>query len=75
MSGDTRKDPCKPYACRIQACLDANHYQESKCLDVLEAMRHCCLKWHETSLCCSGIPLDKSYLPEAAPPKVPAGKS
>ncbi|XP_017096796.1 cx9C motif-containing protein 4 [Drosophila bipectinata] len=75
MSADTRKDPCKPFACRIQACLNDNNYQEHKCLDVLEAMRQCCLKWHTKSLCCSGIDLNKSYLPEAAKDKLPAGKS
>lgn len=89
-----RKDPCKPYACRIQACLNGkyfhqqsyairmhtrstcsnciwtsylflfaeNNFQEDKCVDVLEEMRICCLKWHKESLCCSGIDLEKSFL-------------
>ncbi|KAL9913270.1 cx9C motif-containing protein 4 [Glossina fuscipes] len=64
MSFDTRKDPCKKNACRIQACLKENNYQESKCLDVLEQMRLCCVKWHRESLCCSGIDLQRSYLNE-----------
>ncbi|XP_060652081.1 cx9C motif-containing protein 4 [Drosophila nasuta] len=57
-----RKDPCKPYACRIQACLSENNYQEDRCVEVLEQMRVCCLKWHKESLCCSGIDLQKSYI-------------
>ncbi|KAH8373746.1 hypothetical protein KR200_009182 [Drosophila serrata] len=69
---DTRKDRCKPYACRIQDCLSKNNYQEDKCLDVLEDMRQCCLKWHKVSVCCSGIDLEKSYLPEE---KKPSAKS
>ncbi|XP_055855408.1 cx9C motif-containing protein 4 [Episyrphus balteatus] len=61
---DTRKDPCKANACRIQACLKANNWQESECLEVLEQMRLCCVKWHKESWCCSGIKLDQSYLTE-----------
>ncbi|XP_061391423.1 cx9C motif-containing protein 4 [Musca vetustissima] len=64
MSYNTKKDPCKANACRIQACLKENNYQEEKCKEVLEQMRICCLKWHKTSLCCSGIDLNRSYLPE-----------
>ncbi|KAH8384639.1 hypothetical protein KR093_003769 [Drosophila rubida] len=60
-----RKDPCKPYACRIQACLSENNYQEDRCVEVLEQMRICCLKWHAESLCCSGIDLERSYLKKA----------
>lgn len=63
------KDPCKANACKIQACLQENHFQESACLEVLEEMRQCCLKWHEISLCCSGIKLEKSYLSEKATSK------
>jgi len=44
-------------------------------LDVLEAMRQCCLKWHKESLCCSGIDLEKSYKPEAFKGQNPTGKS
>ncbi|KAH8300229.1 hypothetical protein KR044_012012, partial [Drosophila immigrans] len=62
---DTRKDPCKRFACRIQACLSANNYQEDRCVEALEQMRVCCLKWHKESLCCSGIDLQKSYLKKA----------
>ncbi|TMW52226.1 hypothetical protein DOY81_002693 [Sarcophaga bullata] len=59
---NTKKDPCKANACRIQACLNENNYQEDKCLEVLEQMRQCCLKWHKQSLCCSGIALDRPYI-------------
>ncbi|XP_016977136.1 cx9C motif-containing protein 4 [Drosophila rhopaloa] len=72
---NTRKDPCKANACRIQACLNENNYQEDKCLKVLEDMRQCCLKWHKESLCCSGIDLEKVYLPEASKGQIPTGKS
>ncbi|XP_017839402.1 cx9C motif-containing protein 4 [Drosophila busckii] len=57
-----KKDPCKPYACRIQACLSANDFQERRCAEELEQMRQCCLKWHKESLCCSGIDLNKTYI-------------
>lgn len=59
---NTRKDRCKKEACRIQACLNENNYQEDKCLEVLEQMRICCLKWHKESLCCSGIDLEHPYI-------------
>lgn len=36
-----------------------NNYQEDKCAEVLEAMRLCCLKWKEISLCCEGIEIEK----------------
>lgn len=40
-----------------------NDYQEEACLEVLEDMRQCCLKFQQSnSLCCSGINLEKSYL-------------
>ncbi|XP_055692129.1 cx9C motif-containing protein 4 [Lutzomyia longipalpis] len=55
-------DPCKVNACKIQTCLKENNFQEDACLEVLEEMRQCCLKWHRESLCCSGIKLEKSYL-------------
>ncbi|XP_055530408.1 cx9C motif-containing protein 4 [Wyeomyia smithii] len=55
------KDPCKASACRIQTCLKENKFDETRCYDVLEDMRQCCLKWHKVSLCCSGIKLDRDY--------------
>lgn len=56
------KDPCKKNACRIQDCLERNNFQEKFCLNVLEEMRQCCLKWHKESLCCTGIDLNKVYI-------------
>ncbi|XP_062555017.1 cx9C motif-containing protein 4 [Armigeres subalbatus] len=64
MSRSTPKDPCKVSACRIQTCLKEHHFDETKCYDVLEDMRQCCLKWHKVSLCCSGIKLDRNYRAE-----------
>ncbi|KRF97477.1 cx9C motif-containing protein 4 [Drosophila tropicalis] len=68
------KDPCKVNACRIQKCLNENNYQEDKCVEVLEAMRQCCLKWHKESLCCSGIDLNKVYLPANKGANASSGK-
>ncbi|XP_013118175.1 cx9C motif-containing protein 4 [Stomoxys calcitrans] len=73
-SSNTKKDPCKANACKIQACLKENNYQEEKCLEVLEQMRLCCLKWHATSLCCSGIDLNRSYLPDKSARESKEGK-
>lgn len=64
MSSKKNKDPCKVSACRIQTCLKEHNFDETRCYDVLEAMRQCCLKWHQVSLCCSGIKLDRDYLVE-----------
>ncbi|XP_006632717.1 cx9C motif-containing protein 4 [Lepisosteus oculatus] len=52
----SQKDPCQKQACEIQRCLQANKYIESKCEDVIEAMRQCC-RFHagEKSVCCSGF--------------------
>ncbi|XP_077283217.1 uncharacterized protein LOC143909188 [Arctopsyche grandis] len=68
-------DPCKKAACRIQTCLRENNFQESKCADVLEAMRQCCLDWHQVSVCCSGIKLDPpAENPDAKPKQTPTNK-
>lgn len=61
MSRSNPKDPCKISACRIQTCLKEHEFDETRCYDVLEDMRQCCLKWHKVSLCCSGIKLDRNY--------------
>lgn len=45
----------------IMLLLLGNSYQENKCLDALEDMRQCCLKFSEKSFCCQGISLDKIY--------------
>lgn len=46
---------------RFQLKHTDNHFQEDRCHDALEQMRRCCLIHHQTSLCCSGIALDKTY--------------
>ncbi|CAG9816002.1 unnamed protein product [Phaedon cochleariae] len=58
-------DPCKAFACKIQACLKENKFQEPACKDVIEEMRECCRKWNDKSFVCGGIdtkgkPQDKS---------------
>ncbi|XP_028134820.1 cx9C motif-containing protein 4 [Diabrotica virgifera virgifera] len=53
------KDPCKPYACRIQACLKENRFQEKPCQTVIEDMRDCCRKWKDKSFVCGGIDISK----------------
>ncbi|XP_062867973.1 cx9C motif-containing protein 4 [Trichomycterus rosablanca] len=51
-----QKDPCQKQACAIQKCLQANNYIESRCEDVIQAMRRCCEdNSAETSVCCSGF--------------------
>ncbi|CAG9855997.1 unnamed protein product [Phyllotreta striolata] len=55
MSG---KDPCKPFACRIQVCLRENNFQESKCTSVINDMKECCRKWKNLSYVCQGMNLD-----------------
>ncbi|XP_017778047.1 PREDICTED: cx9C motif-containing protein 4 [Nicrophorus vespilloides] len=63
------KDPCKPYACKIQACLKSNRYQEPDCQYAIEDMKNCCLKWREKSYVCGGF----AYLyaqPQQEQPKV-----
>lgn len=46
-----------------------NHYQEDKCLEVLEEMRQCCIKWKSVSLCCEGIDISKTIKQEDDPEK------
>ncbi|XP_055036399.2 cx9C motif-containing protein 4 [Misgurnus anguillicaudatus] len=52
----SQKDPCQKQACEIQKCLQANRYIESRCENVIQAMRKCC-EAHagENSVCCSGF--------------------
>lgn len=54
-----QKDPCKPFACKIQECLRANNYQESACEEAIESMRQCCVKWGTESFVCNGIKTEK----------------
>ncbi|XP_034244882.1 cx9C motif-containing protein 4 [Thrips palmi] len=49
------KDPCKPFACAIQDCLNAKNFQESACVDVIENLNECCRHWKHKSLVCSGM--------------------
>lgn len=49
------KDPCKPFACKIQECLQNNRFQEPQCQKVIESMKECCRKWGDESFVCSGF--------------------
>ncbi|XP_042196686.1 cx9C motif-containing protein 4 [Callorhinchus milii] len=49
------RDPCQTQACEIQKCLQAYHYQESKCQHVIEEMHKCCKIHAKRSVCCSGF--------------------
>ncbi|XP_020388889.1 cx9C motif-containing protein 4 isoform X2 [Rhincodon typus] len=49
------KDPCQKQACEIQKCLQAHHYQESRCQHVIEEMHKCCKTFAKISVCCSGF--------------------
>ncbi|KAG7321205.1 hypothetical protein KOW79_015620 [Hemibagrus wyckioides] len=50
------KDPCQKQACAIQKCLQANNYIESRCEDVIRAMRKCCeVHTGKNSVCCTGF--------------------
>lgn len=56
------KEPCKKYACAIQDCLRQNNYQESKCLEAIEAMKKCCRGLTTYSFICEGM-LEKNDEP------------
>ena len=49
------KDPCKKYACLIQKCLKSNNYNEDYCIDAIENMKKCCIKWNYDSDVCDGF--------------------
>ncbi|KYN38375.1 Mature T-cell proliferation 1 neighbor protein [Trachymyrmex septentrionalis] len=53
-------DPCKKIACKLQTCLQDNVFQPSRCQDVLEQIRKCCMK-HSDSAVCDGINILKPY--------------
>jgi len=57
MTKGQQPDPCQKQACRIQDCLQKNHYQEAKCLKVIEDLQECCRKFSAKSptVCCEGI--------------------
>ncbi|KAI5704635.1 hypothetical protein M8J76_010554 [Diaphorina citri] len=58
----TKKDPCKVHACAIQKCLKNNNFQESLCLEYFEYLRKCCVKFHASSISCSGIDITTVYI-------------
>lgn len=43
------EDPCKPQACQIQDCLNANNYDEAKCSKAIDNLYLCCKKWYEVN--------------------------
>lgn len=57
----TTTDPCKPFACKLQKCLQDNVYQPSRCESVIEEIRQCCIKHAAESISCSGIDTSKRY--------------
>ncbi|KAL0099504.1 hypothetical protein PUN28_020192 [Cardiocondyla obscurior] len=57
----TTIDPCKKIACKLQTCLKDNVFQPSRCQDVLEEIRKCCLKHSSKSTVCDGIDTSKPY--------------
>ncbi|XP_014206556.1 cx9C motif-containing protein 4 isoform X1 [Copidosoma floridanum] len=61
MSTVKSADPCKIFACKLQTCLKNNVYQPSKCEDVIEELRKCCIKHSSISLVCEGIDTSKPY--------------
>ena len=41
-------EKCQRYACRIQDCLSANGFDETKCGEEVEELKKCCFKlWSE----------------------------
>ncbi|KAF3430795.1 hypothetical protein E2986_08262 [Frieseomelitta varia] len=57
----TTTDPCKKFACKLQQCLKDNVYQPSRCEEVLEEIRQCCIKHSTISVVCDGIDTSKPY--------------
>lgn len=55
------EEPCKADACRIQNCLRANGYDESRCSALIDALYACCERFYaankangtdERTVCC-----------------------
>ncbi|KAH8850982.1 hypothetical protein KSF78_0000675 [Schistosoma japonicum] len=47
--------PCKYLACKIQACLIKNDYDETQCVNEINALVECCKKFrHVKQPCCEG---------------------
>ncbi|KAL6436921.1 hypothetical protein ACFW04_004931 [Cataglyphis niger] len=57
----TTVDPCKQLACKLQKCLKDNVYQPSRCQEILEEIRKCCIKHSSISTVCDGIDTSKRY--------------
>ncbi|KAM0726511.1 Cx9C motif-containing protein 4 [Formica fusca] len=57
----TTIDPCKQLACKLQKCLKDNVYQPSRCQEIIEEIRKCCLKHSSISAVCDGIDTSKRY--------------
>ncbi|GMP39358.1 hypothetical protein CsSME_00010226 [Camellia sinensis var. sinensis] len=49
------KEPCKKYACDIQACLSKNNFDSRKCLNVIELLQSCCEKCSYKSTHCASV--------------------
>ncbi|KAH0955401.1 hypothetical protein HN011_006339 [Eciton burchellii] len=55
-------DPCKQFACKLQTCLKDNVFQPSRCQEVIEELRQCCIKHRSIdSAVCDGINTTKPY--------------
>ncbi|KAI9023341.1 hypothetical protein DFJ74DRAFT_706206 [Hyaloraphidium curvatum] len=41
-----KRYPCQPFACAVQACLEANNFKdtERKCADAVRKLEECCLR-------------------------------
>ncbi|CUM66198.1 uncharacterized protein PRCAT00003856001 [Priceomyces carsonii] len=60
-------EPCKPEACAIQNCLEANGYNESKCSKLIDSLYLCCKQYYEENgdeqtTCCPKLNLLKLKL-------------
>ncbi|KAH8365588.1 hypothetical protein KR093_002265 [Drosophila rubida] len=60
------KDTCKSCSSCIEACLQQDNVQEHKCLQALEDMHQCCIRWHK----CNGIDLKQSCSPKKSETKI-----
>ncbi|CAH8442299.1 unnamed protein product [Heterobilharzia americana] len=47
--------PCKPLACKIQACLIKHNYDVNQCTKEITSLIECCKKFqHIKQPCCEG---------------------
>lgn len=63
------KDPCKRFACDIQKCLNANNFQEERCVKYIEYLRDCCVRFKAVSTSCSGIDIEPKEPKESLEPE------